>query len=131
MIALERQNMSVVVWAALRYFCTNLFSHLMLMSACRVSRTRSLKQLIFNTLSRERLEPGMILQSNELSSFKDSPRRCLESPCPGPHCATECLLQVMSIWAGETFAWWVGVNGCSGTGFCSGCSAWQQALGAA
>ena len=129
-IALERQNMSVVGWAAISYFCTNLFSHFMLMSACRVCRTRSLKQLIFNTLSRERLEPGMLMQNNKLSSLKDNPRRCLGSPCPGPHYATGCLMQAVSIWAGETLSRWVGVNGCSSTGFCSGCSAWQQVLGA-
>jgi len=129
-IALERQNVSVAGWAAICYFCTNFFSHLMLLSACSVSRIRSLKQLIFNTLSRERLEHVMLMQNNELSSFKDNPRRCLGSPCPGLHCATGCLMQATSIWAGETLTQWVQMSGCCSTGFCSGCLAWQQVLGA-
>lgn len=50
-IALGKQNVSVVAWAAMSYFCTDFFSCLMLMSVSCVSRIRkSLKQLIFNTL---------------------------------------------------------------------------------
>lgn len=52
----------------------------------------------------------MLMQSNELLSFKDNPRRRLGSPCLGMLCAMGCLMQTMSIWAGETLTRWVGVS---------------------
>lgn len=38
-IALERQNVLGVGWAAISYFCTNFLSLLMLLSTCHVSRS--------------------------------------------------------------------------------------------